>query len=278
MREYSILHSSIWSTTKSQRVFPSSAPSPVWDLNGNAEVRLSVPGSFARLPRVISQSLGRLDHAQCRREDRVWNFKLQATFHTWRHIHSDSPMAKDSFPKNPSNKAFAVQDCQTEDRKVNRLFSDLAHNTSREVGRAWVFASALGTIVVWALSGLLFGFSDTWQLVINTGTTIITFLMVFLIQNSQNRDAAAIQIKLNELIRVSKAHNFFVGIERLTDEEIEEIRCLCESRAREELVRTAVAKNGRAAIIASSSLTNWRFLGQTCNQLGPKDIGGSPPT
>ena len=75
--------------------------------------------------------------------------------------------------------------------------------------------------------------------------------MVFLIQNSQNRDAAAIQIKLNELIRVSKAHNSFVGVERLTDEEIEEIRCLCESRAREELVRTTAAKNGRAAIVAS---------------------------
>ena len=116
-------------------------------------------------------------------------------------------------------------------RHLNQLFSDLAQVTSREVGRAWVFALALGTVVVWALTGPSFEFSDTWQLVINTGTTIVTFLMVFLIQNSQNRDAAAIQIKLNELIRVSKVHNSFVGVERLTDVEIEEIRRLCENRA-----------------------------------------------
>lgn len=97
-------------------------------------------------------------------------------------------------------------------------------------------------IVVWALAGPVFHFSDTWQLVINTGTTIITFLMVFLIQNSQNRDAAAIQIKLNELIRVSKAHNSFVGVERLTDEEITEIRAKCEERARQELTRSTTSK------------------------------------
>jgi low affinity Fe/Cu permease len=80
----------------------------------------------------------------------------------------------------------------------------------------------------------LFGYSDTWQLVINTGTTIVTFLMVFLIQNSQNRDSAAIQVKLDELIRVSAARNSFVGIEHLTDDELEEIRTKCETRAQAE--------------------------------------------
>ena len=85
----------------------------------------------------------------------------------------------------------------------------------------------------------VFGFSDTWQLVINTGTTIVTFLMVFLIQNSQNRDAAAIQVKLNELIRVSKVHNSFVGLERLSDDEIEEIRAMCEARAKAALAALA---------------------------------------
>lgn len=83
-------------------------------------------------------------------------------------------------------------------------------------------------------TGPFFNFSDTWQLVINTGTTIVTFLMVFLIQNSQNRDAAAIQVKLDELIRASRARNSFVGLENLTDEELEMIREQCALRAKEE--------------------------------------------
>ena len=116
--------------------------------------------------------------------------------------------------------------------RISRLFADIAQATSREAGRAWVFILAVAVIVVWGITGPLFGFSDTWQLVINTGTTIVTFLMVFLIQNSQNRDGAAIQVKLDELIRVSKVRNSFVGIEHLTDEELEELRTKCESRAR----------------------------------------------
>ena len=90
---------------------------------------------------------------------------------------------------------------------------------------------AAGIVILWAVSGPFFGFSDTWQLVINTGTTIVTFLMVFLIQNSQNRDSAAIQVKLDELIRVSEARNSLVGIEHLTDDELEDIRSKCEARA-----------------------------------------------
>jgi low affinity Fe/Cu permease len=123
---------------------------------------------------------------------------------------------------------------------ANKLFADIANITSHEVGKAWVFAIALGTVVVWALSGPYFNYSDTWQLVINTGTTIVTFLMVFLIQNSQNRDSAAIQVKLDELIRVSKANNTFMGLEQLTDEELEEIKGKCEGRAKAVLeARTA---------------------------------------
>src|SRR3954463_3871190 len=115
--------------------------------------------------------------------------------------------------------------------KLARLFGEAANRTSLAAGRATTFILAVLVIVVWAITGPIFGFSDTWQLVINTGTTIITFLMVFLIQNSQNRDGAAIQVKLDELIRVSTAQNSFVGIEHLTDEELEEIREKCEKRA-----------------------------------------------
>jgi len=117
---------------------------------------------------------------------------------------------------------------------ISKLFGDLANRASLTAGKASTFLVAAGVVAVWAVTGPLFDYSDTWQLVINTGTTIVTFLMVFLIQNSQNRDSAAIQVKLDELIRVSAAHNSFVGIEHLTEDEIEEIRSTCEARARAE--------------------------------------------
>ncbi|MEO6947696.1 MAG: low affinity iron permease family protein [Nitrobacter sp.] len=120
--------------------------------------------------------------------------------------------------------------------RSSQLFGEIANATSRAAGRAPTFVAAVAIVVIWAITGPLFGYSDTWQLVINTGTTIVTFLMVFLIQNSQNRDGAAIQVKLDELIRTSRAHNSFVGIERLTDEEIDELRKKCESRAKAEKV------------------------------------------
>jgi low affinity Fe/Cu permease len=116
----------------------------------------------------------------------------------------------------------------------SRMFGDVANKTSQAAGRASAFVLAAAVVLAWAITGPLFQYSDTWQLVINTGTTIVTFLMVFLIQNSQNRDSAAIQVKLDELIRVSAAHNSFVGIEHLTDEELEEIRSKCERRAEAE--------------------------------------------
>lgn len=104
---------------------------------------------------------------------------------------------------------------------MEQFFIAVANKVSGMAGRPATFIFALAIIIGWALSGPLFLWSDTWQLVVNTGTTIITFLMVFLIQNSQNRDAAAMQAKLDELIRaVDKAREGFVGIEHLTDDEI----------------------------------------------------------
>ena len=125
---------------------------------------------------------------------------------------------------------------------VGHFFGEVANTTSLAVGRASAFMVAAGVVLVWAITGPLFGYSDTWQLVINTGTSVVTFLMVFLIQNSQNRDSAAIQVKLDELIRVSTAQNSFVGIEHLTHDELEEIRDKCERRAEAEKAGEASVK------------------------------------
>ena len=131
---------------------------------------------------------------------------------------------------------------------VSKFFGNLANKTSLAAGRASTFILAVSIVLVWAISGPLFGFSDTWQLVINTGTTIVTFLMVFLIQNSQNRDSAAIQVKLDELIRVGAARNSLVGIEHLTDDELEEIRTRCEARAAAEKAgKKTVEQTGKNA-------------------------------
>ncbi|MBZ9773453.1 low affinity iron permease family protein [Mesorhizobium sp. CO1-1-8] len=115
---------------------------------------------------------------------------------------------------------------------MEKHFTKVANWVARIAGLPPTFAVCCLIVIVWAVSGPLFGFSDTWQLVINTGTTIITFLMVFLIQNTQNRDGAAIQAKLDELIRVGKGHNHFIGIEHLTESEVEEIRAKCERAAK----------------------------------------------
>ena len=124
----------------------------------------------------------------------------------------------------------------------SKVFTEFSTAVARASGRPVTFALAVGFIVVWGLAGPIYGYSDTWQLVINTGTTIVTFLMVFLIQNTQNRDGAAIQTKLDELIRASAAQNVFIGIEHLTEEEVEELRVKCETRARRDLALEAADK------------------------------------
>ncbi len=104
---------------------------------------------------------------------------------------------------------------------MNELFRKFAHATAGVVGTPWAFLVALAVIVGWAVTGPVFGFSDTWQLVINTGTTIVTFLMVFLIQNTQNRDAKVMHLKLDELLRgVEGARTGLVDLEDLSDEEL----------------------------------------------------------
>src|SRR3954470_6524290 len=116
--------------------------------------------------------------------------------------------------------------------KLSEWFTQAASATSRWTGRPSAFLLCCLIVLVWGLTGPVFAYSDTWQLVINTTTTIVTFLMVFLIQNSQNRDGAAIQAKLDELLRaVDKARGAFIGIEHLTDREIEKIREALEREA-----------------------------------------------
>jgi low affinity Fe/Cu permease len=123
---------------------------------------------------------------------------------------------------------------------VSDAFRVFARRTSVKLGSAWAFVGALFIIIVWAITGPTFHFSDTWQLIINTGTTIVTFLMVFLIQNTQNRDAKAMHLKLDEVIRaLKKARNEMVDLEELSDEELgkledqfRRIRSKAENRGR----------------------------------------------
>jgi low affinity Fe/Cu permease len=108
---------------------------------------------------------------------------------------------------------------------MQQVFRRFAQATATAVGTPWTFLGAVVVVVVWALSGPLFHFSDTWQLVINTGTTIVTFLMVFLIQNTQNRDARVMHLKLDELIRATHAaRNRLVDMEAMTDEELSQLQ------------------------------------------------------
>lgn len=114
---------------------------------------------------------------------------------------------------------------------MDKIFARFANATSRAAGSPITFIICVAAVLLWAVSGPIFGFSETWQLVINTGTTIVTFLMVFLIQNTQNRDGSALQTKLDELIRSSSAQDEFMGIEDMTDKQLEALHKKCEQKA-----------------------------------------------
>ena len=127
---------------------------------------------------------------------------------------------------------------------MRKFFNACATKISTAAGQPLTFVAAIAIIIVWAVSGPVFHYSDTWQLIINTGTTIVTFLMVFLIQNSQNRDAAAMQAKLDELLRaVDKAREKFIGIEHLTDQQIELIRTAIERHSNVESGKQKTAED-----------------------------------
>ena len=118
--------------------------------------------------------------------------------------------------------------------KARNLFNTIAKKAATATGSPWTFLAAVAIVVIWGITGPVFGFNDTWQLVINTGTTIITFLMVFLIQHTQNSDTAAMQIKLDELIRATaEANNELLDLEELDEARLEEIRAEYEQMARE---------------------------------------------
>jgi low affinity Fe/Cu permease len=136
---------------------------------------------------------------------------------------------------------------------VNLWFSRVASRTAQLVGHPYMFLAAVVVLVAWAVSGPFFHFSDTWQLIINTGTTIITFLVVFLIQNTQNRDAKALHLKLDELIRSHQpARNDMIDIEKLSDEELDELEkryaAICEeNRARKARSKSATSQPRKPA-------------------------------
>lgn len=130
---------------------------------------------------------------------------------------------------------------------MDKLFAKFANATAKATGSPVAFLLCVAAVLIWALSGPIFKFSETWQLVINTGTTIVTFLMVFLIQNTQNRDGLALQTKLDELIRSSAAENAFMGIETLTDKELAALHSRCQAEAERSAKIAARAKAEQSA-------------------------------
>jgi low affinity Fe/Cu permease len=137
--------------------------------------------------------------------------------------------------------------------RVQDAFRVAARKTSAVLGTAWAFMGAVTVILIWALTGHIFHYSDTWQLIINTGTTIVTFLMVFLIQNTQNRDSKAIQLKLDELIRsLDGARNRLMDLETLSDEDLDAFQKEFERlRKRSERTAAKVETIGKKSVTAS---------------------------
>ena len=132
---------------------------------------------------------------------------------------------------------------------MEKLFVKFATLTAKVAGKPWTFIACVGIVLVWAVTGPIFKFSETWQLVINTGTTIITFLMVFLIQNTQNRDGAAMQAKLDELLfALKQADDRFIGIEHLTERELDAILAEVEDRGQ----AIHAVKRARGTVIRES--------------------------
>jgi low affinity Fe/Cu permease len=131
--------------------------------------------------------------------------------------------------------------------RLSQAFSRCAQATATWTGQPLAFLLALAIVIVWVVTGPVFNYSDTWQLVINTGTTIVTFLMVFLIQNTQNRDMLTVQLKLSELVLAMKgAENKFAAIEDLTDEELEELHAQCRARAEQTLTHIERRKQAQS--------------------------------
>ncbi|MCG7505941.1 low affinity iron permease family protein [Mesorhizobium retamae] len=131
--------------------------------------------------------------------------------------------------------------------KSEKIFTQVANAVAHAAGKALTFGLCVLAVLAWAVTGPYFGYSDTWQLIINTSTTIVTFLMVFLIQNTQNRDNAAIQTKLDELIRASEAKNNLIGIEHLTEREVEQLRRQIEQKVAALTASKPLPKQGSSA-------------------------------
>ncbi len=162
---------------------------------------------------------------------------------TSRTVHSKQKSAPSSSKAQTGPRVRVQPAVEVQIRNTNDGFSRFAASASSWLGSKWAFSGAVLVIVIWAASGFAFHYSDTWQLVINTGTTIVTFLMVFLIQNTQNRDARAINLKLNELIHaVDTARDQMIDIENLSDLELDQLQARYEAIRKECMAREARQK------------------------------------